>query len=157
MTRRFSAPRRRADDGSITLLSLGFALLAIALILVVSSATTLHLQRTRLTQVADELAIDGADAMDVPAYYAGTAGEPKDDAAVDLADSAIRAVVEDHLAHYADRYHLDGVRVVRADSPDGHTAVVTVAVVVRPLFGLEALMPWTDGVTLTATSSSRAR
>lgn len=155
--RRATALRARGDDGGITLLSLGFAVLALLLILVVASATTLHIQRTRLTQIADELAIDGADAMDVAAYYDGRAGEPTDVAAVDLSNDAVRSVVNDHLAAYASRYHLDGVRVVRAESPDGNTAVVTVAVVVQPLFGLEALMPWTDGVTLTATSSSRAR
>jgi hypothetical protein len=110
-----------------------------------------------LTQMADELAIDAADAMDVPAYYAGNAERPTDEAAVDLAPTAMRAVVDAHVAEYAHRFHLDDAVAVAVTSPDGKTAVVTVAVVVRPLFGLEALLPWTDGITLTATSSARAR
>lgn len=149
--------RGAEDRGSISLLTLGFAVLAIMLILVVASATQLQLDRTRLTQLADELAIDAADAMDIPAYYAGSAERPTDRAAVDLAPAAMRAVVDAHVAEYAHRLRLDNAVVVAVTSPDGKTAVVTVAVVVQPLFGLEALLPWTDGITLTATSSARAR
>lgn len=149
---------READDGgSISLLTLGFAILAIVLILVVSAATQVQLQRTRLTQIADELALDAADAMDVPAYYASVAERPTDQAAVGLSPASMRALVSGHMAEYAGRYHLDHVAVVAVNSPDGKTAVVTVAVVVTPLFGLEALLPWSDGITLTATSSARAR
>jgi len=64
--------------------------------------------------------------------------------------------VDAHVAEYAHRFHLDDAVVVAVASPDGKTAIVTVAVVVRPLFGLEALLPWADGITLTATSSARA-
>jgi uncharacterized membrane protein len=149
--------RDAGDRGSISILTLGFSVLAIMLILVVASATQLQLDRTRLTQMADELAIDAADAMDVPAYYAGSAERPTDQAAVDLAPVAMRGVVDAHVAEYAHRFRLDDAVAVAVTSPDGKTAVVTVAVVVRPLFGLEALLPWTDGITLTATSSARAR
>ncbi len=145
------------DGGSVTLLTLGFAILAIVLILVVAAATQVQLQRTRLTQVADELAIDAADAMDVPTYYASAAERPTDQAAVGLSTASMQAVVSGRLAEYSGRYNLDHVAVVAVSSPDGKTAVVTVAVVVRPLFGLEALLPWSDGITLTATSSARAR
>ena len=149
---------RAADDaGSISLLTLGFAILAIVLILVVSAATEVQLQRTRLAQVADELALDAADAMDVPTYYAGLADRPTDDAAVGLSPASMRAVVSGHLGEYEGRYHLDDVDVVAVASPDGKTAVVTVEVVVRPLFGLDALLPWSHGIRLTATSAARAR
>ena len=145
------------DEGSISLLTLGFAILAIVLILVVSAATQVQLQRTRLTQLADELALDAADAMDVPAYYAGAADRPTDQAAVGLSPASMRAVVSGHLGEYASRYHLEDVNIVAVSSPDGKTAVVTVTVVVRPPFGLEALLPWSDGLSLTARSSARAR
>jgi uncharacterized membrane protein len=145
------------DEGSISLLSLGFAVLAIVLILVVAAATQLQLDRTRLCRMADELAIDAADAMDVPAYYAGNAERPTDLAAVDLSPASMRAVVNGHLTEYAERYHLDDVAIVGVSSPDGKTAVVSVALVVRPLFGLDALLPWSDGITLSTTSSARAR
>ena len=149
--------RTAGDGGSISLLTLGFAILAIVLILVVSAATEVQLQRTRLAQVADELALDAADAMDVPTYYAGLAERPTDDAAVGLSETSMRAVVDAHLGGYATRYHLEDVDVVYVGAPDGKTAVVTVAVVVRPLFGLQALLPWSHGITLTTTSAARAR
>jgi len=148
--------KEAGDGGSISLLALGFAILAIVLILVVSAATEVQLQRTRLAQIADELALDAADAMDVPTYYAGLAERPNDEAAVGLSESSMRAVVAGHLGEYATRYHLDDVDAVQVRSPDGKTAVVTVAVVVRPLFGLDALLPWSHGITLTATSAARA-
>jgi len=69
----------------------------------------------------------------------------------------MRAVVSGHLGEYEGRYHLDDVDVVAVASPDGKTAVVNVEVVVRPLFGLDALLPWSHGITLTATSAARAR
>jgi len=94
--------------------------------------------------------------MDIPAYYAGSAERPTDQAAVDLAPASMRTVVDAHVAEYAHRLRLDDAVAVAVVSPDGKTAVVTVAIVVRPLFGLEALLPWTDGIRLTATSSARA-
>jgi hypothetical protein len=145
------------DEGSISLLSLGFGVLAIVLILVVAAATQLQIDRTRLCRMADELAIDAADAMDVPAYYAGNADRPNDLAAVDLSPGSMQQIVNGHLSEYASRYHLHDVAIVGVSSPDGRTAVVRVALVVRPLFGLDALLPWSDGITLTAASSARAR
>ncbi len=157
MSRADVQPRRATDAGSVTILTLGFAILAILLILVIAAATQLQLDRSRLTQLADESAIDAADAMDVPAYYAGTAERPTADAAIDLDESVMLDVVESHLNENAARCHLSDATVVAVSSPDGKTAVVTIAVVVQPLFGLEALLPWADGIRLTATSSARAR
>ncbi len=146
----------RDDSGNVTLLSLGFAMVAITLILVVSAATALHLDRTRLARLADDLAIDAADAMDVEAFYAGTAPEPTDLAAVRLSPDAMRATVDRMLVESAERYNLDGVQVIDVRTTDGHTVVVTIGVVVEPLFGVEALLPWTDGIELAATSAARA-
>ena len=146
----------RDDAGNVTLLSLGFAVVAITLILVVASATALHLDRTRLARLADDLAIDAADAMDLGAFYAGTAAEPTDLAAVTLSPDAMRATVDLALRESAERYNLDGVEVIDVQTTDGHTVIVTIGVIVEPLFGVEALLPWSDGILLTATSAARA-
>ncbi|NTV39879.1 MAG: hypothetical protein HGA51_07990 [Demequinaceae bacterium] len=42
------------------------------------------------------------------------------------------------------------------DAPDAVTSRVTIEITVYPLFGLEALMPFADGITVTATGQSRA-
>ena len=70
--------RRRApdDEGTIGILTLGFTVLALMLILVVSAATSVHLTRLRLTHLADELAEDAADAVDAAATSRTAAERP---------------------------------------------------------------------------------
>jgi hypothetical protein len=91
--------------------------------------------------------------MDVGAYYAGSVSRPTGDAAILVSVEIARRVATDSLPNLEDRYGLDGVRIVEAGSPDGHTVVVTVSVVVHPLFA-SGWLPLGD-VTLTATSSAR--
>lgn len=143
------------DQGNITLLSLGMSVVAMMLVLVVSAATAVHVQHTRLMHLADELALDAADALDVPRYYAGEAALPTENAGVEVTQSRMETTVADGLLRSQQRTNLDGVRVVEVSSSDGNTATVTIAVVVYPLFGMEALLPYADGITLTATGSAR--
>lgn len=147
MRRRLTA---RDDEGTIGILTLGFALLAIMLILVISAATSVHLTRMRLAHLADELAADAADATDNSGYFA--AGPEEGD--IDLAEQIMREAVATHLLERGTG-NLQGVRVVSVTAPDVRTSQVTLEATVRPLFGLEALMPFADGVTITATGRSR--
>ncbi len=151
--RRFDA---EDDEGTIMLLTLGFTVLALLLVLVVSAATHVHLQRMRLVHVADELALDAADALDIAAYYRGEVDLPEGEAVVPLAQAAVRSTAEDRVAAAASRANLPATQVVSATTEDGFSATVTVTTTVHPLFGLEALLPFAEGVTLTATSSARA-
>lgn len=151
MTRWRRNVRRGDDAGTIGILTLGFSVLALVLILVVSAATAVHLSRMRLTHLADELAQDAADSVDSGSYYA--AGRNSGD--IHLSRAAMIAAVEGHMSQRGTD-GLEGVRLVAVDSPDSATARVTVSVVVYPLFGIEALMPFADGITLTATGESRA-
>lgn len=142
---------RRDEEGTIGILTLGFAVLAIMLILVISAATSVHLTRMRLADLADELAEDASDAVSADGYYTTHAGAGD----VRLAHSRMTDAVANHVAiRGADR--LEGVRVVSVEAPDAITARVTVQITVYPLFGLEALMPYADGITVTATGQSRA-
>lgn len=139
----------RRDDGAIGILTLGFAVLAIMLILVVAAVSAVHLARLRLNHLADELAEDASDALDPGAYYG--ASEPIDPT---LAQQLMADAVERHVATRGTG-HLEGVRLVGVDAGEDQTATVTIEVTVYPLFGLEALMPFADGITLTATGQSR--
>lgn len=149
MRRRLAAGGR--DEGTIGILTLGFMVLATMLILVVSAATAVHLTKMRLSHLADELAEDAADAVDTSNYFAGGPGS----ADVTLAESRMLDAVTTHVETRGTG-QLDGVTLVSVDSADGSTARVTVAIVVYPLFGIEALMPFADGITVTATGESRA-
>ncbi|MCB2413563.1 hypothetical protein LGT39_11990 [Demequina sp. TTPB684] len=143
--------RASSDEGTIGILTLGFTVLALMLILVVSAATAVHMTRLRLTHLADELAEDAADAVDTGGYFDGPSS---DQAALDLAHGAMTAAVQRHVDRRGvDR--LEGVTLVSVEAPDQSTATVTIEVTVYPLFGVEALMPFADGITLRATGESR--
>jgi len=141
----------RRDEGTIGILTLGFAVIAIVLILVVSAATSVHLTRMRLADLADELATDASDAVSSDGYYGETAGTGP----VSLARSRMSDAVVAHLTPRGSG-SLDGVQIVSVDAPDAMTARVTIEITVYPMFGLEALMPFADGITITATGHARA-
>jgi hypothetical protein len=133
---------------------LGFVVLTMLVLLVISAATAVHIQRMRLLHLADEMALDAADALDLPTYYAGGAPLPSEDAAIDVAQSRMEAAALEHLRN-RDPEHLDGVRIVSVTTPDGATAVVTVSQIIHPLFPLEPLAPFADGIEIRVTGSAR--
>ncbi|WP_152649734.1 hypothetical protein [Demequina oxidasica] len=145
----------RSDEGTIGLLTLGMTVLALALILVVSAATTVHTQHLRLAAIADELALDAADAADLDAYFTGEAEEIlAGEYGVVLSSEAMQRAVADRVAASGPR--LAGVRVISVATPDGQSAVVTVGLTVHPMLGAEGLLPFLSGVNLTATGTARA-
>lgn len=141
--------RRTDDEGTIGILTLGFTVLALLVLFVVASATAVHVARLRLVHLADELAVDAADALNTPAYFTGQAGDSPE-----LANQRMRDAVTRHVDTRGTG-SLEGVRLVDVATADDGSATVTVELVVYPLFGLEALMPFADGITLTATGQSR--
>lgn len=111
-------------------LTVGVMVVALALVLVVTAATAVHLERKRLLAATDLAALDAADAMATPLYFAPGAAEPGKPM-VPLTDSSVRAAVERWFADHPDP-HLQHVEVVDASTPDGRTVQVTVRAVVRP-------------------------
>ena len=142
----------RSDEGTIGILTLGFTVLALMLILVVSAASAVHLTRLRLTHLADELAEDAADAVDTGGYFDGPGTGL---ASIDLATAAMTSAVQRHVDERGVD-HLEGVHLVSVETLDDSTARITIEVTVYPLFGVEALMPFADGITLRATGESRS-
>ena len=61
MTTRTPDAEAPDDEGSVLLLTLGYALLAIALVLVCVDATSLYLTQKRADAAADAAALAGAD------------------------------------------------------------------------------------------------
>lgn len=132
---------RRGDDddeGSVLLLTLGYALLAIALVLVCVDATSLYLAQKRVDAAADAAALAGADGFTLT--LAG--GVP----VATLTDAGIREQAEGILAVYPN------AALESADTDDGVSARVTVSSVWRPPV-LSIFVP--DGVALEATATSR--
>ncbi|HYI50740.1 MAG TPA: pilus assembly protein TadG-related protein [Microbacterium sp.] len=121
------------------ILTLGYAVLAIAVILVCVDATSLYLAQKRLDALADAAALAGADGF--------TLVVEGDEPRAELTDGGVRAQA-DALVGDVGR----GAAVVEAGTPDGVSARVTVADIWRPPI-ITLFVP--DGVALEATATSR--
>lgn len=129
----------RDEDGSVLLLTLGYALLAIAVILVCVDATSLYLAQKRLDALADAAALAGADGFTLVVDD----GQPQ-------AELSAEGVSEQAAALIAD---VGGdTRLVAADAPDELSARVTLATTWRPPI-VALFVP--DGVALESTATSR--
>ncbi len=152
MTRLAPRPGWTADDsGQVMLLIIVYAAIALSLILVVFSASSVHLDRKRLLAVADAAALDAADDLDRGGYFdrgveAGLG--------VPLTDASVRASVEEYLAAHPNSLH--DVTIVSATSPDGRSAVVTLSARSPLPFTGGVLHGWTNGVPLQVTTQSTA-
>ncbi|MFT4219881.1 MAG: hypothetical protein QM611_05130 [Microbacterium sp.] len=142
MTRRMRERLARAgagDEGSVLLLTLGYALLAIAAVLVCASATDLYLAQKRLDALADAAALAGADGFSLEL--------DGDDVLAELKDRTVR----EQAAAIVDATG-DGAALVSASTPDGVSARVTVRASWHPPV-LSLFVP--DGVALESTATSR--
>lgn len=145
------------------LLTLGFAVLVLVLVLVVVSASAVHIERKRLLALADSVAADAADALDLDAYYSAgvPAGTPATGGPTTLpiSDATVRAAVDGYLATAPGAVvgEFSGLRVLEpTGSPDGVTAQVTLGATVRPPLVPWVLAPWSEGIALRASSTARA-
>ncbi|MFK3678638.1 pilus assembly protein TadG-related protein [Microbacterium sp. NPDC090218] len=127
------------DEGSVLLLTLGYVLLALAVIFVCVCATDLYITQKRLDALADAAALAGADGFTL-VVTDGAARAELTDAGVE--EQAI-ALVEEMTGE---------ATLVSAGSPDGVSARVTVAVDWRPPL-LSPFVP--HGVRLESTATSR--
>lgn len=145
----------RDDEGNITLLTLGWVVLTLLALLVMAAATQVHLDRMRLTSLADELALAAADELDAGMYYSASSVTATSDDTVTLDGDAMSAAVTDWLAADA-REWAGEVAVVQVTSARDGMATVTIARRVLPLFDIDALASFSDGITLTAEGRARA-
>ena len=152
-------PRCRAtdgdEDGQVALLVLGYAVLALVVVLVVTSASAVHLERKRLWAAADAAAADAADAVDEEVYYGGAGALAT---GVPLTDAGVRAAVRAHLRATGAGAAFDGLLLgPSTGTPDGRTAQVElVATAQVPVLGLLPGTSVTDGP-LRISATSRAR
>lgn len=140
--------RSLADDrGSILPLIAGFVALALVLVLLVTAATSLYLERMRLFTLADGAALVGAESFDL------------DDIAIvdgELRPALASADVARDVAAYlreAPLGGLDEVVLERAASDDGVTAVVSLSSYWRPPV-VTLFVP--EGVRIDVTAEARS-
>jgi hypothetical protein len=113
---------------------------------VVASATTLYLQRTRLFTVADGAALAAAEAWALDSVQVDG-----DRLAIELDDADVRRAAAEYLDDAAS--DLDDVVLVRAASDDGRSATVTLRAVWRAPIHSE-LVPVAVPIEVTVTARS---
>lgn len=141
---------RRGEEGQVSILILGYTIVAILLIVGTVAVTSAQLSRMRLLDAADGAALDAADSLDLGVYQEGI------DTSVPVNDATVTATAERYLAARPLPVGMTAWAVTGGTgSPDSRTAVVRLrGEADLPLVGglLDAL-----GGSVTITVESRAR
>jgi hypothetical protein len=136
-----------ADDGSTLPLVAFFGMLGLAVVLIVTAATSLYLEKKRLFTVADGAALVGAEAFELDAV-SFTPDGPRPT----LESDDVAAAAADYLAGNP-APDLDGLAIERAFTADGRSATVTVISVWHPPV-VTIFVP--DGLRIEATATARS-
>ena len=134
------------EDGSVLLLAIFSGLLCLLVILGVTVATSLYIERKRLFTLADGAATSAAEAFTLDDVSLAT-GKP----AVRLADSRVTVEATDYLATATQPGSLP-VGLVSAKSNDGRSATVVVAGSWKPPI-ISMFFP--QGLQLTVSATAR--
>lgn len=139
--------RLRDEEGSTLPLIIFFTTLSLVLVLIVTAATSLYLERKRLFSLADAAALAGAEAFDL-----NDVTVTEDVLRPRLTDAEVRHAVD---AYVADNPvgHFHDLGVADAGTPDGESAAVTLTATWQPPV-VSLLVP--DGIRLQVTSVARS-
>lgn len=134
------------DRGSILPLVAGYVALALTIVLLVASATSLYLERKRLLSLADSAALVGAEAYDLTDVTA-TDGIVR----VELRGDNVASAVAEYLDAIPDGF--DELSVEEATSHDGRSATVMLSAQWHPPV-VSLLVP--EGLRIEVTSTARS-
>lgn len=139
------------ESGQVTLLILGYTLVAALLIMGTVAVTSAQLSRVRLLDAADGAALDAADSLDLGAYRSGL------DDAVSVSDDTVRRTATGYLAARPLPPAMRAWQVsAGTGSPDGQTAVVRLTGEADLPFVGPLLQAFGSSVTITVESRARA-
>jgi hypothetical protein len=136
-----------ADDGSTLPLVAFFGMLGLVVVLIVTAATSLYLEKKRLFTVADGAALVGAEAFELDAV-SFTPDGPRPLLESDDVAAAAAAYLAGNPAP-----DLDGLVIEQAFTADGRSATITVASVWHPPV-VTHFVP--DGLRIEATATARS-
>lgn len=138
------------DDGQITILVIGFAVVSLLLTVVVMGVTAVYVGERKLQVLADHAALAAADTF--VELRPGAPGAPPSTV---LDDDAVAGAAASYLDTVSAWAGTPGLALAApTGSPDGRTAEVTLTAVVHPPV-VNLLVP--DGIPVTATSEARAQ
>jgi len=144
---------RQAEGGQITLLIIGFTIIALMLIIGAVDVTAVQLARVRLFDAADGAALDASDALDNgSAYEAGLRLE-----AVRITDGTVRQSATEYLAAQPRPHGISSwVLAKGTGSPDGQTAVILLRGTVDIPIAASVLSAFGGSVQITVESRARS-
>lgn len=141
---------RDEEEGSILPLVAGYAALTLVVVLLVTAATSLYLERKRLFSLADGAALVGAESFDLAAVRpAGAAGGEEGPR---LTTRGVQRDVTIYLAQ-APTADLTALALESADTIDGLSATVTLSSSWSPPV-VTLFIP--DGIRLEVTATARS-
>ena len=154
MTGQASANARHepSERGQISLLILGFTLIALMLIVGAVDVTAVQLARTRLLDAADGAALDASGALDNrSAYQAGLKS------AISISDESVRRSATGYLLSDPRPHGISSwVLAEGTGSPDGQTAVVRLRGTADIPIAASVLEAFGGSVTITVESRAQS-
>lgn len=139
----------RDDAGSTVILIIFSAVLALALILGVTAATSLYLERKRLFTLADGAALAAAESFDLTSVTTDGRGSLVRPV---LTDTGVNLAAQAFIARISVGQH-EGFQISRANTVDGRSATVELTSFWRPPV-VSLFFP--DGIRLGVESTARS-
>lgn len=143
------AAPRKSEEGQITVMVIGFVLLALLLMTVIAAASSTYLAHKKLLSLADSAALAGADSFSLSGANAqATPGTL-------LSGPAVNGAVQDYLANAPSSDALSAITVMDGTGTvDGHSAQVNLRAKAHPII-INLFVP--EGITISASSTARAQ
>jgi hypothetical protein len=152
LQRRSGSTSRQPERGQISLLILGFTIIALMLIVGGVDVTAVQLSRARLLDTADSAALDASDALDNGSAYQGGL-----QAAVPVTDASVRLSAAEYLAVQPLPHGISAwVLTEGTGSPDGQTAVIRLRGTVDIPIAASVLSAFGGSVNITVESRARS-
>jgi hypothetical protein len=143
-------PRGQREAGQMSVLIIGYVLLALLVATVVTGVSSVYIEHKKLLSLADGASVAAADSFTL-GQLESAGGSPT---AV-LSGSRVRSAAADHLVRNGSHTRFTGLAVEPGTgSPDGSTAVVVLSAAVHPPV-VNFLVP--DGIRIEASSTARSR
>jgi Putative Flp pilus-assembly TadE/G-like len=150
---RYADARDEGEGGQISLLIIGFTIIALMLIIGGVDVTAVHLARSRLLDAADAAALDASDALDDGAAYEGGLRQ----SAVSITDDSVRRSATEYLALEPRPNGISSwVLSDGTGSPDGQTAVIRLRGTADIPIGASVVAAFGGSVKITVESRARS-
>ena len=149
---RLGAAREHDERGQISLLILGFTVIAVVLIIGAVDVTAVQLARARLLDTADGAALDASDALDNRKTYGGGLKST-----VAITDASVRQSAAQYLAIRPRPHGITSWALTNdTGSPDGETAVIWLRGAVDLPIAASILSAFGGSVDITVESRARS-